>query len=168
VAFLASAKSTDDDCVLDGRRSDKKSGRLFDSISIFSSCSSNRSFNSWTSVSNARTRSSRDSVYPRGKARRLSLSDVLHTNPTLAHCEQHGVMPSHRIFLLRHLSQAWAILLCALVPSLITFIGRMPGMIAICSLVEGFYRDIQLDQGSHRCSRVVLKSVLVGTRLLNR
>lgn len=79
-----------------------------ESMSIFSSFSSNRSLNSLTSVSSCRTRSSNDSVYPRGKARRLSLSLVLHSKPTLAHWEQHGRMPSQRIFLLRHRSQAWA------------------------------------------------------------
>ena len=39
-------------------------------------------------------------------------------------------MPSQRIFLDRHRSQACAIRLCELVPTLITFIGRMPGMVA--------------------------------------
>ncbi|TGO81302.1 hypothetical protein BPOR_1217g00010 [Botrytis porri] len=56
-------------------------------------------------------------------ARRLNLSLVLHSNPTPEHCEQHGRMPSHRIFLLRHLSQAWAIRLCELdVPTFMIFI----------------------------------------------
>ena len=35
-----------------------------------------------------------------------------------------------RTFLLLHLSQACAILLCALVPTLITFIGSIPGIVA--------------------------------------
>ena len=39
-------------------------------------------------------------------------------------------MPSQRIFLDRQRSQACAIRLCELVPTLITFIGRMPGMVA--------------------------------------
>lgn len=67
--------------------------------------------------------------YPLGKARRLNLSLVLHSNPTLEHCEQHGRMPSHRIFLLRHRSQAWAIRLCELDdPTLIIFMGKIPGI----------------------------------------
>jgi hypothetical protein len=77
-----------------------------DKTSIFSSFSSKRSFKSLTSVSKLLTRSSSDSVYPRGKARRLSLSLVRHSKPTLAHCEQQGRTPSQRIFLLRHRSQA--------------------------------------------------------------
>ncbi len=80
--------------------------RILDNISIFSSFSSSIFFSSRISASNDRTLSSSDSVYPRGKARRLSLSLVLHSNPTLAHCEQHGRIPSHLIFLLRHRSQA--------------------------------------------------------------
>jgi hypothetical protein len=104
---------------------------ILESISIFSSFSSNKSFNSLTSDSSCRTRSSSDSVYPRGKARRLSLSLVRHSKPTLAHCEQHGRMPSHRIFLLRQRSQAWAIRLWELVPTLMTFIGRIPGILAV-------------------------------------
>lgn len=40
-------------------------------------------------------------------------------------------MPSQRIFLLRHLSQAWAIRLWELVPTLMTFIGRIPGILAV-------------------------------------
>ena len=80
-----------------------------DSMSIFSSFSSRRSFNSRTSDSSCRTRSSSDSVYPRGKALRLSLSLVLHSKPTLEHWVQHGRTPSHLIFLLLHLSQACAI-----------------------------------------------------------
>lgn len=40
-------------------------------------------------------------------------------------------MPSQRIFLLRHLSQAWAIRLCELVPTLMTFMGRIPGILAV-------------------------------------
>lgn len=106
-------------------------GWTFERMSIFSSFSSNKSFSSFTSVSSALTRSSNDSVYPRGKALLLSLSLVLHSKPTLAHWVQQGVMPSQRIFLLRHRSQAWAILLCALVPTLITFMGSMPGIIAV-------------------------------------
>lgn len=102
---------------------------IFDNISSFSSFSSRRSFNSLTSASNDRTLSSNDSVYPRGKALRLSLSLVLHSKPTFAHCEQHGRMPSHRIFFDRHLSQAWAMRLCALCPTLITFIGSIPGIL---------------------------------------
>lgn len=132
-----------------------------ESISIFSSFSSSRSFNSRTSASSPRTRSSRDSVYPLGNARRLSLSLVLHSKPTLAHCVQHGRMPSqlgksqrhiehfvplamaHRIFLLLHRSHAWAILACALVPTLITFIGRIPGMLSTWCASSGgteYYR----------------------------
>ena len=133
---LTSAGSSADDGALEGRLKDGELGWILDSISIFSSFSSKRSFNSLTSVSNALTRSSKDSVYPLGNARRLSLSLVLHSKPTLAHCEQHGVIPSHRIFLLRHLSQACAILLCALVPTLITFIGRIPGMVVDRSSVR--------------------------------
>ena len=68
-----------------------------ESISIFSSFSSSRSFNSRTSASSPRTRSSKDSVYPLGNARRLSLSLVLHSKPTLAHCVQHGRMPSQLV-----------------------------------------------------------------------
>src|SRR5450755_1969934 len=68
--------------------------------SIFSSFSSNSSFNSLTSPSRERTRSSNDSVYPRGNALLLSLSLVLHSKPTLAHWVQQGRMPSQRIFLL--------------------------------------------------------------------
>lgn len=78
-------------------------GCILVSMSIFSSFSSSRSFNSLTSLSNARTLSSNDSVYPRGNALRLSLSLVLHSKPTFEHCVQHGRMPSQRIFLLRHL-----------------------------------------------------------------
>jgi hypothetical protein len=104
---------------------------IFESMSSFSSFSSSRSFNSRASASNCLTRSSRDSVYPRGKARRLSLSLVRHSKPTLEHCEQVGRIPSQRIFLLRHRSQAWAIRLWELVPTLITFIGRIPGMIVV-------------------------------------
>jgi hypothetical protein len=102
-----------------------------ESISIFSSFSSSKSFNSLTSASSPRTRSSRDSVYPLGKARRLSLSLVLHSNPTLAHCVQHGRIPSHLIFLLRHLSQACAIRLWVLLPTRMTFIGNIPGMLLL-------------------------------------
>ena len=103
---------------------------ILDSMSIFSSFSSSRSFRSRTSASRTRTRSSSDSVYPRGKALRLSLSLVRHSKPTLEHCEQVGRMPSHRIFLLRQRSQAWAIRLCELVPTLMTFMGRIPGIVA--------------------------------------
>jgi hypothetical protein len=102
---------------------------ILDRRSIFSSFSSSKSFNSRTSVSRALTRSSSDSVYPRGNARRLNLSLVRHSKPTLAHWEHVGRVPSQRIFLLRHRSQAWAIRLWALLPTLITFIGRMPGMV---------------------------------------
>lgn len=103
---------------------------ILDKTSIFSSFSSSRSFKSLTSVSRLLTRSSSDSVYPRGKARRLSLSLVRHSKPTLAHCEQQGRTPSQRIFLLRHRSQAWAIRLVVPVPpTLITFIGKIPGML---------------------------------------
>ena len=136
VTSLIPGKSTDDEIVLEGRLSEGEFEWTLKRMSIFSSFSSSRSFSSLTSVSNARTRSSKDSVYPLGKARRLSLSLVLHSNPTLAHCEQHGVIPSHRIFLLRHLSHACVILLWALVPTLITFIGRIPGMIAVHSSVQ--------------------------------
>jgi hypothetical protein len=69
-------------------------------------------------------------VYPLGKALRLSLSLVLHSKPTLEHCVHVGLMPSHLIFLLLHLSQAWAILLCVVHPTLIIFIGSIPGMLA--------------------------------------
>jgi hypothetical protein len=79
---------------------------ILDSKSIFSSFSSRRSLSSRTSVSRALTRSSSDSVYPRGNARRLSLSLVRHSKPTLAHCEHVGRVPSHRIFLLLQRSQA--------------------------------------------------------------
>ena len=123
------------DNVLDGRRRDGELEWILESISIFSSFSSNKSFSSLTSPSKDRTLSSNDSVYPRGKARRLNLSLVLHSKPTFAHCVQHGVMPSQRIFLLRHRSQAWAILLCAAVPTLMTFIGSIPGIFAISSEV---------------------------------
>ena len=74
----------------------------FDIISIFSSFSSSKSFNSRTSDSSALTLSSSDSVYPRGlphfvsrvlhelqemtyKALRDNLSEVLHSNPTVEH-----------------------------------------------------------------------------------
>lgn len=81
---------------------------IFESISIFSSFPSNRSFSSRISHSRILTLSSSDSVYPLGNALLLSLSDVLHSNPTVEHWEQVGVSPSHRIFLLRQRSQAWA------------------------------------------------------------
>ena len=147
VSSLESCASTTRACpavavgedVADGRLEAGDPGWILERMSIFSSFSSNRSLSSFTSVSNALTRSSKDSVYPLGKALRLSLSLVLHSNPTLAHCEQQGVMPSHLIFLLRHLSHACAILLCALVPTLITFIGRIPGMIA--SLLFLFFEE---------------------------
>jgi hypothetical protein len=114
---------------------------IFDSISIFSSFSSSRSFNSLTSDSKLRTLSSKDSVYPRGNARRLSLSLVLHSKPTFAHCEQHGRIPSQRIFLLRQRSQAWAIRLCEFDPTLITFIGSIPGIFALLDWsVQGYCR----------------------------
>jgi hypothetical protein len=101
-----------------------------ESTSIFSSFSSNRHLSSRTSASNDLTRSSRDSVYPRGNARRLSLSLVLHSKPTLAHCVQHGRTPSQRIFFERQRSQAWATRLCEVPPTLMTFMGRIPGMAA--------------------------------------
>jgi len=101
-----------------------------DSMSIFSSFSSSSSFSSRTSASSTRTRSSNDSVYPLGKARRLSLSLVLHSNPTFVHCVQLGRMPSHRIFFERQRSQAWAMRLWQLEPTLITFMGKIPGMVA--------------------------------------
>ena len=101
-----------------------------DSMSIFSSFSSRRSFRSRTSASSMRTRSSSDSVYPLGNARRLSLSLVLHSNQTLVHCVQLGRMPSHRIFLERHRSQAWAMRLWQAEPTLITFMGSIPGILA--------------------------------------
>lgn len=41
-----------------------------------------------------------------------------------------GRIPSHRIFLLRQRSQAWAIRLWELTPTLMTFIGSMPGILA--------------------------------------
>jgi hypothetical protein len=145
------------DVAIDGRRFE----RIFDSISIFSSFSSNKSFNSLTSPSKDRTLSSNDSVYPLGKALRLSLSLVLHSNPTFAHCEQHGRIPSHRIFLLLQRSQAWAIRLCELDPTLITFIGSIPGIILaviiygrlLCSLVAGPPRHSSLSR--FRISRIV-------------
>lgn len=112
-----------------------------DSTSIFSSFSSSRSLRSLTSASNDRTRSSKDSVYPRGKARRLSLSLVLHSKPTLAHWVQHGRTPSQRIFLLLQRSQAWAIRLWEPLPTLITFIGRIPGMLAGCSGASAWQRE---------------------------
>ena len=102
-----------------------------DSMSIFSSFSSSSSFSSRTSASRTRTRSSNDSVYPLGKARRLSLSLVLHSNPTFVHCVQLGRMPSHRIFFERQRSQAWAMRLWQLEPTLITFMGKIPGMVAV-------------------------------------
>jgi hypothetical protein len=55
---------------------------------MFSSFSSSKAFSSLTSDSKLRTRSSSDSVYPRGNARRLNLSLVLHSKPTLTHCVQ--------------------------------------------------------------------------------
>jgi hypothetical protein len=102
-----------------------------ESMSIFSSFSSSKSFSSRTSDSSVRTRSSSDSVYPRGNARRLSLSLVLHSNPTLVHCVQLGRIPSHRIFLERHRSQACAMRAWQLDPTLITFMGKIPGMSAV-------------------------------------
>lgn len=104
---------------------------IVESISIFSSFSSSRSLSSRTSPSSTRTRSSRDSVYPRGNARRLSLSLVRHSKPTEEHCEHVGRTPSQRIFLLLQRSQACAIRLWALLPTLMTFIGKMPGIVAI-------------------------------------
>ena len=120
------------DCIDEGRlERSPKFECIFDSISIFSSFSSSRSFNSRTSASNARTLSSSDSVYPLGNALRLSLSLVLHSNPTFAHWEQQGLMSSQRIFFDRQRSQACAIRLWALVPTLITFIGSIPGMLTM-------------------------------------
>ena len=116
---------------------------ILESMSIFSSFSSSKSFNSRTSHSNARTRSSSDSVYPRGNARRLSLSLVLHSNPTFTHCVQLGRMPSHRIFFERHRSQACAMRDWALDPTLITFIGRIPGMMAVLSSVPIGYVSVR-------------------------
>ena len=147
-SLVSAVEGGDGNCALRRRVADPGSMRV--NMSIFSSFSSKRSFNSLTSASNARTRSSNDSVYPRGKALRLSLSLVLHSNPTLEHCEQHGRMPSQRIFLLLHLSQACAIRLCAVVPNLIVFIGRMPGM------MSNKLNYIQLEQ------RVVLADVECG------
>ena len=126
-SFRLSTGGEGDDTVIDGRLFEC----IFESISIFSSFSSSRSFSSLTSASNDRTLSSNDSVYPRGNALRLSLSLVLHSKPTLAHCEQHGLIPSQRIFLLRHRSHACAIRLCELVPTLITFIGSIPGILLV-------------------------------------
>ncbi len=71
------------------------------------------------------------------------LFPVLQSKPTLEHWVQQGVMPSQRIFLLRHLSQACAILLCALVPTLMTFMGKMPGMIVV-------HPDIRLISGGNQ------------------
>jgi hypothetical protein len=102
---------------------------ILDSISIFSSFSSSKSFSSRTSASNALTLSSNDSVYPLGNARRLNLSLVLHSKPTLMHCEQLGRMPSQRIFLERQRSHACAMRAWAALPTLMTFMGRMPGMV---------------------------------------
>lgn len=110
-----------------------------DSMSIFSSFSSSNSFSSRTSPSKSRTRSSSDSVYPLGNARRLSLSLVLHSKPTLVHCVQLGRMPSQRIFLERHRSQACAMRDWQLDPTLITFMGNIPGMLAMyffCGVVD--------------------------------
>ncbi len=124
---VASFLVSGEDAAVDGRRFEC----IFESKSIFSSFSSSKSFNSRTSASKVRTLSSNDSVYPLGKARRLSLSLVLHSKPTLAHCEQHGLIPSHRIFLLRHRSQAWAIRACEFDPTFITFIGSIPGILVV-------------------------------------
>lgn len=110
---------------------------ILDNMSIFSSFSSSKSFNSRTSDSKFLTLSSKLSVYPLGNALRLSLSLVLHSKPTFEHCEQHGRMPSQRIFLLRQRSHACAILLCALCPTLITFIGSIPGMLVIFPILRG-------------------------------
>jgi hypothetical protein len=136
----------DVDSVIDGRLFEC----ILESMSIFSSFSSSKSFNSLTSASRARTLSSNDSVYPRGKARRLSLSLVLHSKPTFEHCEQQGRIPSHRIFLLRHRSQACAIRLCELVPTLITFIGSIPGILLAFS---------RMHSGSRTCFSLVLNDV---------
>jgi hypothetical protein len=50
-------------------------------------------------------------------------------------------MPSQRIFLLRHRSQAWAILLCELDPTLITFIGNIPGILAMANECDPEYQN---------------------------
>lgn len=63
---------------------------------------------------------------------------------------QQGVIPSQRIFLLRHLSQACAIRLWALVPTLITFIGSIPGMVAVHSDIV-LYLLMNTDAVSRRC-----------------
>jgi hypothetical protein len=118
-------------CAVECAAGEREFECMRESMSIFSSFSSRRSFNSRASASRMRTRSSNDSVYPLGKARRLSLSLVLHSNPTLVHCVQLGRMPSHRIFFERHRSQAWAMRLWQLEPTLITFIGKIPGIMAV-------------------------------------
>jgi hypothetical protein len=124
-----------------------------DSMSIFSSFSSSSSFKSRTSASNTRTRSSNDSVYPLGNARRLSLSLVLHSNPTLVHCVQLGRIPSHRIFLERHRSQAWAMRLWQVEPTLITFMGSIPGILGVVgcalSVVGGMALFVEGPMGGH-------------------
>jgi hypothetical protein len=141
-SFRASGSGVPDD--MDGRRFEC----IFDSMSIFSSFSSSKSFNSLTSASKVRTLSSNDSVYPRGNARRLSLSLVLHSKPTFEHCEQHGRIPSHLIFLLRQRSQAWAIRLCEFDPTFITFIGSIPGMFALSRMSHGCCSDSASVLGS--------------------
>lgn len=104
-----------------------------ESMSSCSSFASSRVLRSLTSASRDRTLSSSDSVYPRGNALLDSLSDVLHSKPTLEHCVQQGRMPSHRIFLERQRSQACAIRVCEL-PHLMSFMGRIPGMIRCVDL----------------------------------
>lgn len=95
--------------------------------------------------------------YPLGNARRLNLSLVLHSNPTPEHCEQHGRMPSHRIFLLRHLSHAWAIRLCELdEPTFIIFIGKIPGILNV------IFRPLSMLCCSTRSSESYLRLWRIG------
>lgn len=70
------------------------------------------------SVSSSRTRSSSVSVYPLGKDFLLSLSLILHSNPTSAHCEHCGIFPSHLVFFNRQRSQACATLYVGVDPRL--------------------------------------------------
>jgi hypothetical protein len=61
-------------------------------------------------------------------------------------------MPSQRIFLLRQRSQAWAIRLCEFDPTLITFIGSIPGILVIVNCVRrGCATGVRLPStlGSH-------------------
>src|SRR5271170_2718110 len=70
------------------------------SFSCFDLASS-KALASRSSFSSVRTRCSRDSVYPRGKARLLSLSEVLHSNPTWIHCvNYHKISPAELIQIL--------------------------------------------------------------------